>query len=102
MGKKLERLTRDELKAHLAARKLTTDGSKKELIDRLKVSREKSLSILRIALVIWLITLSLFACWTPACLPTYQKSLDADVAREESYHKELDEERRMLGDLEER
>lgn len=37
LGQKLEDFTRDELKAHLAARKLPVEGSKAELIERLKV-----------------------------------------------------------------
>lgn len=39
LGQKLEDFSRDELKAHLAARKLPIEGSKAELIDRLKVTK---------------------------------------------------------------
>lgn len=42
LGQKLEDFSRDELKAHLAARKLPIEGSKAELIDRLKVTKHQA------------------------------------------------------------
>jgi hypothetical protein len=90
MGLDLEKLTRNELKAHLAARKLPTDGAKKDLVDRLKVRGEACCCCCRHNL--------LERMWDML----RQKIIDQDKEKEQAYLEELDEERRMAADLEER